>query len=176
YVQQRGKRGTARGLSGRRRWQFVVRLGQEPGARRRQGVQSGWQGDRLHSAARARRQRLLRRPLPQPAVHGGEPLDLFALREHAGRGWRVSTSQLASAGKQQPVVGRNLLAGRITSPPSCNSPWQENPKQTSFTGWDTAHGSRRNVRAVGTPAASSRGRKSCGKYWRPYSVAGAATH
>jgi gluconolactonase len=85
------KRRNARRLSGRRRRQFVVWLGHEPDARRREGVQSGRQGDRLHSAARARRQRLLRRPLSQPAVHGGEPLDLFALREHAGRSWRVST-------------------------------------------------------------------------------------
>jgi hypothetical protein len=37
---------------------------------------------------------LLRWPLPQPAVHGGEPLDLFALCERAGRGRRVSASHL----------------------------------------------------------------------------------
>src|SRR5262245_30718513 len=80
----------------------ALRLGHEPGARRRQGIQSGRQGDRLHSAARARRQRLLRRPLPQPAVHGGQPLDLFALRKHAGRSWRVSTSSLRRRSRRSP--------------------------------------------------------------------------
>src|SRR6185503_12953475 len=35
------------------------------------------------------RQRLLRRPLSQPAVHGGEPLTLRAVRQHAGRARRL---------------------------------------------------------------------------------------
>ena len=69
----------------RRRRQPVVRLGHERGLRRRQGVQSGGQADRLHRAARARRQRLLRRREAQPPVHGGLPFGLLALREHAGR-------------------------------------------------------------------------------------------
>ena len=50
------------------------------------------QADRLHRAARALRQRLLRRREAQPPVHGGEPLGLFALREHAGREGRLSAA------------------------------------------------------------------------------------
>ena len=65
---------------------------------------------RLHSAARARRQRLLRRPLPRPAVHGGEPLNLFALCEHAGRGRRVSTA---------PPFGRRVGQNSV-----CASSWE----------------------------------------------------
>ena len=41
------------------------------------------------AAARALRQRRLRRREAQPAVHDGEPLALFALREHAGREGRL---------------------------------------------------------------------------------------
>ena len=47
------------------------------------------QADRSHPSARALRQRLLRRPQAQPAVHGREPGAVCALREHPGRGGRV---------------------------------------------------------------------------------------
>ena len=49
----------------------------------------GGQADRPHRPARALRQRLLRRTLPQPPVHGGQPLALRALRQHAGRARRL---------------------------------------------------------------------------------------
>ena len=52
------------------------------------------QADRLHRAARALRQRLLRRRQAQPPVHGGEPLGLFALREHPGRAGRLMAETL----------------------------------------------------------------------------------
>ena len=58
-------------------------------AGRREGVRPRRQADRPHRAARALRQRLLRRRQAQPPVHGGEPLGLFALREHAGREGRL---------------------------------------------------------------------------------------
>ena len=46
--------------------------------------------DRPHRPAGALRQPVLRRPLPQPPLHGGEPQPLRALREHAGRGRRLT--------------------------------------------------------------------------------------
>src|SRR4029077_803525 len=62
----------------------VVRLGHgQRGARRRPHLQPARRPDRTHRAARARRQRLLRRPQAQPAVHGGEPFDLRALCKYA---------------------------------------------------------------------------------------------
>ena len=60
-------------------------------AGRREGLRPDRQADRLHRAARALRQRLLRRRQAQPPVHGGEPLGLFALRQHAGREGRVTS-------------------------------------------------------------------------------------
>ena len=65
----------------------VVRLGHgERGAGRGGGVRARRRPDRPHRAAGALRQRVLRRAAPQPAVHGGEPVGLRALRQHAGGG------------------------------------------------------------------------------------------
>jgi len=65
---------------------FVVRLG---GRNRRTGrgagVQPGRRANRAHRPARALRQSVFRRALPQPAVHGGEPWAVFALCLHARR-------------------------------------------------------------------------------------------
>ena len=52
---------------------------------RRHGLDAGGQADRPHPPARGLRQHLLRRPQAQPPVHGGEPVALRRLREHAGR-------------------------------------------------------------------------------------------
>src|SRR5215470_8185415 len=57
-------------------WATRTRMGQD--------LQSGRQADRLHCAARAVGQCLLRRAEAQPPVHGGKPFGLFALCEHAG--------------------------------------------------------------------------------------------
>ena len=65
-------------------------------ARRRAHLQSGGQADRPYRPAGALRQRLLRRPLSQPPVHGGEPLALRALRQHAGRRRRLTHRCTAS--------------------------------------------------------------------------------
>ena len=59
-------------------------------ARRRARLQARRRADRPHRAAGALRQPLLRRAQAQPAVHGGEPLALRALREHAGRAGRLT--------------------------------------------------------------------------------------
>jgi gluconolactonase len=48
------------------------------------------QADRPYRFAGALRQPLLRRPLSQPAVHGGEPFALRPLRQHPGRGRRLT--------------------------------------------------------------------------------------
>ena len=78
-------------LPPRRRRQSVVRLGHgQRAAGRREGVRQHRQADRLHRAARALRQPLFRRAEAQPPVHGGEPLGLFALCEHAGREGRLT--------------------------------------------------------------------------------------
>ena len=70
----------------RHRRQSVVRLGHgRSRTRRRRGVRARRRHDRPHRAARALRQRLLRRPEAQPPVHGRQPVDLRAVREHAGR-------------------------------------------------------------------------------------------
>ena len=45
--------------------------------------------DRSHRAAGACRQSVLRWPLPEPAVHGGQPRTVCALREHPGRRRRL---------------------------------------------------------------------------------------
>src|SRR5215213_5416583 len=67
-------------LPRRRRRQSVVRLGHGlRRARRRHGLQPRRGPHRPHQAAGALRQRVLRRPSPQPPVHGGEPADLCAL-------------------------------------------------------------------------------------------------
>ena len=55
------------------------------GARRRHGLRPRRQADRPHRAARALRQRLLRRPQAQPPVHGRQPVDVRPLRQHPGR-------------------------------------------------------------------------------------------
>src|SRR3954447_15482689 len=71
----------------RRGRELVVRLGYgERGAGRGGGVRARRRPDRPHRAAGALRQRVLRRAAPQPAVHGGEPVGLRALRQHAGDG------------------------------------------------------------------------------------------
>ena len=49
-------------------------------------LEPGGQADRPHPPAGGLRQRLLRRAQAQPAVHGGEPVALRRVREHAGRG------------------------------------------------------------------------------------------
>ena len=67
-------------------------------ARRRARVRRRGQADRPYRAAGALRQRLLRRPLAQPAVHGGEPFALCALRQHAGRGRRLIAQSTAMRG------------------------------------------------------------------------------
>ena len=46
--------------------------------------------DRPHHAARALRQCLFRREQAQPPVHGGEPVDLFAICRDPGDGWRMT--------------------------------------------------------------------------------------
>src|SRR5690606_18569489 len=53
-------------------------------AQRRTRLHARRPGHRPHRAARALRQRLLRRTAPQPALHGGGARALRALREHAG--------------------------------------------------------------------------------------------
>ena len=78
----------------RHRRQSVVRLGHgRSRTRRRRGLRARRRDDRPHRAARALRQSLLRRAEAQPAVHGREPVDLRAVREHAGRArgiaWRA---------------------------------------------------------------------------------------
>ena len=57
------------------------------------------QADRQDRAAGALRQPLLRRRQAQPAVHGREPLGLFALRQHPGRQGRVSDFAPLAAGR-----------------------------------------------------------------------------
>ena len=64
------------------------------------------QADRPHRAAGALRQRLLRRRQAQPPVHDREPLDLFALREHAG-----DAGRLIGEGRRQRA--RKGAAGRL---------------------------------------------------------------
>ena len=53
---------------------------------RRHGVEPRRQADRPHPPARSVRQHLLRRSQAEPPVHGGQPIALRPLREHAGRG------------------------------------------------------------------------------------------
>ena len=60
------------------------------GARRRRGVQPGREADRPHRPAGALREPVLRRPAPQPAVHVRQHVGVLAVREHAGRGRRLS--------------------------------------------------------------------------------------
>ena len=76
------------GVRCRRRRQPVVLEQCRPRGRlqRRHRVDAGGQADRPHPAARDLRQRLLRRPQAQPAVHGGEPVALRRVRRHPGRG------------------------------------------------------------------------------------------
>ena len=80
------------------------------------------QADRLHRAARALRQRLLRRRQAQPPVHGGEPRGLFALRQHAGREGRVTSRRRSVAALKRPA--RSCRSGRWRAcapalPPPC---------------------------------------------------------
>ncbi len=78
-------------FSRRYRRQSVVRLGHgRSRTRRRRGVRARRRHDRPHRASRALRQPLLRRREAQPPVHGREPVDLRALREHARRAGRIS--------------------------------------------------------------------------------------
>ena len=68
---------------------------------RRHRVEPGRQADRPHPPAGDLRQRLLRRAQAQPAVHGGEPVPLCRLCEHAGgragiSGWRLKGARLVS--------------------------------------------------------------------------------
>ena len=63
-----------------------------PGGRlqRRHGLDAGRQADRPHPPAGGLRQRLLRRAQAQPAVHGGQPVALCRLRQHAGCSARLA--------------------------------------------------------------------------------------
>ena len=56
------------------------------GLQRGDRVESGRQAARPHPDSRDLRQRLLRRPQAQPAVHGGQPVALRRLHRHPGRG------------------------------------------------------------------------------------------
>ena len=83
--------GHARRHAMRRRRQPVVRLGHGLARPRwRHDLCPRRQADRPHRAARALRQRLLRRPQAQPPVHGGKPVDLYAVRQHAGCSGRMT--------------------------------------------------------------------------------------
>ncbi len=70
------------------------------------------QADRLHRAARALRQRLLRRRQAQPPVHGRQPLAVFAVREHAGRAGRVTLLPLPAEEWGEGMAHLPLKAGR----------------------------------------------------------------
>src|SRR5262245_20158127 len=92
----------------------LVRLGHGGGIRRRTRVQSGGRADRSYRAARALRQPLLRRAPPQPPVHGGKPLALFAAREYTRGGGRLRLRQscIVDHGRNaMDITKRKLIAG-----------------------------------------------------------------
>ena len=91
---RRRRRRHARRPARRRRRQPVGGLGHGRGGQgRRFGVRSLRQADRPHRPARALREPLLRRPLPQPPVHVRLDVSLLALRRHPGGGRRLSPAQ-----------------------------------------------------------------------------------
>ena len=82
--------GHARRLPLQRRRQSLVRLGaRQRRPRRRHDLQPAGYAHRPHPPAGALRQRLLRRAEAQPPVHGGEPVGLCTLRQHARRAGRL---------------------------------------------------------------------------------------
>jgi hypothetical protein len=124
---RRGRRAgarRARWLPRRCRRQPVVRLGQQRRRRcrprragRRARVRPRRHGDRPHPPARALRQRLLRRPPPQPPVHGSKPFVVRALPEYPGRGLR-----LGCRGCSQPTQETTCSVATSLQPAQSSSP------------------------------------------------------
>ena len=97
------------GLGGRHplrhRGQCLVRLLRRRGRGWRRGVRARRQADRPHPAAGALRQCLLRRGQAEPAVHGGEPVGVCAVRRGAGGAGRVA----APAACRFPTCGHQVF-------------------------------------------------------------------
>ena len=101
----------------RHRRQSLVRLGHgRSGTRRRRGVRARRRHDRPHRAARALRQRLLRRPEAQPPVHGREPVDLRVVREHAGRVWGITLRRRCERQRSNPSSAKRKLDCFVAEP------------------------------------------------------------
>jgi YD repeat-containing protein len=86
------RRRHSRWLPLRHRGQPLVRMGRRRGGGRRGRVHARGDDGAAHPAAGALRQPLLRRPAPQPALHGGQPVALLAVRRGAGRRRRLSAA------------------------------------------------------------------------------------
>ena len=87
--------GRQRRLPGRCAGQSVVRLVGRRGRGRGRRLRARRQDDRPHHAAGALRQSLFRRHQAQPPVHGGEPVDLFALCRDPGCRRRVAEATIS---------------------------------------------------------------------------------
>src|SRR6185436_615675 len=90
-------------------------------------LQSAGPADRPYRPAGALRQPLLRRPLSQPAVHGGEPRALCALRQHAGRRRRLTAASPTKESRNMQLWTTSVASPRASARAA---------KEAEDAGWD----------------------------------------